>query len=518
MRELKNISVFSRIDMKKFLLLIVTVLFVINCYSYTKPVLRWAADNEGNAPYIILDPKVPTNIIGFEVDIANAIADVIGMKPEFVQNQWDGLIPGLQNNNYDIAINGLEITEDRKQEVNFSDPYYVTYEQLIVMRDRENINSLSDLIGKKAGALKGSLAERVLLAKPGINVLTYDGEIAAMTDMANGRLDAVLCDAPIAIYYAKPDIRFKLVGQPIGEITYGIAIRKDNKELLDKVNSAINKLSTSGKLREILESWNLWNYMMAIYMNDKSPSNILPTKFQYYMDSQGGKLDFTAKMKKYISFLPIFGNAIFITLSVSICSMLVAVLVGLFITLLRLYSPKPFSSLAVLYVEFIRGTPLLIQLYFIYYALPNLGINLPAFLAAVIGLGLNYAAYEAENYRAGFFSVPKGQMEAALSLGMSRNKALRYVILPQAVRIVIPPMTNDFISLLKDSSLVSIITLIELTKVYYQLASANFDFLGIGVIVALIYFLIGLPFVKLARYVEKIYTVDHQYKNLREGK
>jgi len=121
----------------------------------------------------------------------------------------------------------------------------------------------------------------------------------------------------------------------------------------------------------------------------------------------------------------------------------------------------------------------------------------------VVGLGLNYAAYEAENYRAGFAGVPHTQMEAALSLGMTRWQAIRHVIAPQAFRIVLPPVTNDFISLLKDSSLVSVITLVELTKTYGLLATKYYDYFGTGIMVAVIYLLLGLPFVRLARYTER---------------
>ncbi|MFA6571696.1 MAG: amino acid ABC transporter permease, partial [Bacteroidota bacterium] len=167
-----------------------------------------------------------------------------------------------------------------------------------------------------------------------------------------------------------------------------------------------------------------------------------------------------------------------------------------------------FSTFAVMFIEGIRGTPLLIQLFFIFYALPTIGIKISPFLAAITGLGLNYAACEAENYRAGLYSVPRGQMEAAISLGMTRNQALRHVILPQAIRLVIPPMTNDFIALLKDSSLVSVITMVELTKVYNQLAGTYFDYIGIGILVAVIYLLLGLPFVRLAKMAEKHFNVD----------
>ena len=129
-------------------------------------------------------------------------------------------------------------------------------------------------------------------------------------------------------------------------------------------------------------------------------------------------------------------------------------------------------------------------------------------LTALVGLGLNYAAYEAENYRAGILAIPRHQLEAALALGMSRLQALRHIIIPQAIRIIIPPVTNDFISLLKDSSLVSVITLVELTKVYGQLASTYYDYFGIGMLVAVMYFLIGLPFVRLSRFAETYFSFE----------
>ena len=148
-------------------------------------------------------------------------------------------------------------------------------------------------------------------------------------------------------------------------------------------------------------------------------------------------------------------------------------------------------------------TPVLIQLYLIYYGLPNVGIRLDAFSAAVLGLGLNYAAYEAEIYRAGLQSIPKVQMEAALSLGMSRVLAIRRIIAPQAVRIVIPPVTNDFIALFKDTSLVSIITVVELTKAYNILAVSSLKFLELGALTAILYFSMSYPLSLFARFMER---------------
>jgi polar amino acid transport system substrate-binding protein len=146
----------------------------------------------------------------------------------------------------------------------------------------------------------------------------------------------------------------------------------------------------------------------------------------------------------------------------------------------------------------------------IYFGLPELGVKLDPFVAGVIALGLNYAAAEAENYRAGLESVPRGQIEASEVLGLSTAQTLRFVVGPQALRISIPPMTNDFIALLKDSSLVSIVTLTELTKTYGTLANSTRDHLGLGLVVAVFYLLLGLPFARLARAAEK-----HFGKHLR---
>jgi polar amino acid transport system substrate-binding protein len=486
-------------------------LVLISAICYSSPqgkVLRWAADAEGNAPFIFQSPDDREKNIGFEVDIVRAIAEKLGYSEVFVQNQWDGLIPGLERNDYDIAINGIEITEDRKEEVNFSVPYYITYEQLIVRKEQEGVASLDDLRGRRVGALKESVAERILRQTPGIEVRTYDGEVFAYADLENQRLEAVLVDAPLALYYASWNKKFKLVGRPVGEISYGIAIRKTDTTLLKEINSALSVLITSGQLRTILDEWNLWNDKMGSYTNDNEPSKVEPVKYNAFIEDQMTEITMDRYFQRFLDYMPMLGQGALITLGLSIVSMSLAILLGLFIALTRVYAPAPFSSSAVAYIEIIRGTPLLIQLFVIFYALPSIGIKLSPFIAAVIGLGCNYAAYEAENYRAGLFSVPRGQMEAAISLGMSRNQALRFVILPQALRMVLPPVTNDFISLLKDSSLVSVITMVELTKVYTQIASNYYDYLGTGIIVAILYLLLGLPFVRLSRFVEKKFSYE----------
>ena len=174
-------------------------------------------------------------------------------------------------------------------------------------------------------------------------------------------------------------------------------------------------------------------------------------------------------------------------------AMPLAILVGLSIAVGRLYGPKFLRPPLGWYVEVVRGTPLVLQLYLIFFLLPEWGVSMPAFWAAIIGLAINYSAYEAEIYRAGLQAIPRGQMEAALSLGMSKWLALRRIIVPQAVRIVIPPVTNDFIALFKDTAVCSVITVVELSKEYYIHARSTGAVVELGLVTALLYLAMSYP-------------------------
>src|SRR5215475_7135530 len=476
--------------------------------------LRWGGDAEGGAPYLLPNPKNPREIIGFEIDLMDAVGKQLNRKSVFVQNQWDGLIPGLQRGNYDLAVNGIEITDDRKQQVNFSIPYYACGEQLSVRAGENSINSLADLKGKVVGTLKASLAQRILehanLEQGGqIHVRSYENQNNAYDDLALGRLQAVLMDWPIAVYYSKPNLKLKFVGPSIDRMEYGIAARKEDAELLKQVNGALLSLIKSGEMRGIYEKWGIWNGETEQLFAKISSASQSGQVYEEFTQNIAKKLTWRERLERYKSYLPpllLIGAPM--TLLISVLGMAVAIIIGLAVALIYLYAPRPASWLARGYVELFRGTPLLIQLYLIFYGLPNIGLRLSPLLAAVVGLGLNYGAYEAENYRAGIEAIPRGQMEAALSLGMTRAQSLRHVIVPQAMRLAIPPVTNDFIALFKDSSIVSVITMVELTKVYGQLASTYYDYIGAGILTAAIYFLMGLPFVRLARWVKKRLATD----------
>ncbi|MGB9691051.1 MAG: amino acid ABC transporter permease [Candidatus Sumerlaeaceae bacterium] len=213
-------------------------------------------------------------------------------------------------------------------------------------------------------------------------------------------------------------------------------------------------------------------------------------------------------------FLPLFVKGTGLTVAISVLSMALATGLGLLLALLRIYGPRWISACVVGYVEFMRGTPLLIQLFFIYYGLPQLpvvGVELDPFTAAVLGVGLNYAAYEAEIYRSGFMAVPRQQIEAALALGLSQRQAVRYIVLPQALRLIIPPVTNDFVALFKDTSIVSILAIAELTMTFRSASMATGRYVEFAILTALIYFALAYPLSLLARRLEKKVHPHHDF-------
>src|SRR5262245_16315738 len=433
----------------------------------------WAADAEGGAPYTFPDPRNPANLIGFEVDLADALAMRMGRQARFQQNQWDGLVPGLERGEYDVVINGLEITAERAEKINFSNPYF--YSTLTITRrvDDPRVNRFEDLRGLRVGVLKVTFAERYVQNLGNVTIRSYDGQVQPFIDLALDRLDAVVMDTPIALYYAT-GTNVKNIELPAARMTFGVGIRKSDVALLDKVNGALDSMKRDGTLRTIFTNWGIYNAATAQAFGDREPvSNENSPRYRDYLDAIRTERTFRERLDQYEQYLPLLLQGALVTLEISALSMAIAIGLGLLMAILRVFGPSIISLPVVGFIEVIRGTPLLIQLLIIFYGLPSIGIRLSPLWAAVIGLGLNYAAYEAENYRAGIQSIPRGQLDAALSLGLTRIQTIRKIVLPQAVRLVIPPVTNDFIALLKDSSLVSVITMVELTRMYSQLAATN---------------------------------------------
>lgn len=448
--------------------------------------LRWGMDLEGGAPYTFADPARPDRIIGYEKELADALGERLGREMTPVQTNWDSLIPALDRGTFDLVINGIELTDEHKRGALFSRPYYVFQQQIVVRKDDSRVQVFDDLKGKRVGTLTGSAAHRMLDQLGGVDEKLYSDMFAIYQDLAIGRLEAVFVDRPMAVYYAKDNPKLRFVEPPIGEGYYAIAMRKGDEALKRQVDTALDAMIQDGTLERILRGWAMWTPAQA--------------KLAAYHDTQPVAQEGGPSWRR---FLPMLAEGAVMTVKISVLAMLLAMAFGMALAVMRIYGPAPLRAVATAYVEIVRGTPLLIQLYLLYYGLPTLGIQLDAFVAGVLGLGLNYAANEAENYRAGIQAVPRGQSEASLALGLSRFQLLRHVVLPQSLRVAIPPVTNDFIALFKDSSIVSVITLVELTKAYGMLASATYDYIGLGLVTALIYLVISYPASLFARWTER---------------
>ncbi len=313
-------------------------------------------------------------------------------------------------------------------------------------------------------------------------------------DLVAGRLDGVLLDLPMAHYYAKPNPRLRFTGAPLAEGYYAIAVKKDNEPLATALDAALDHLLASGELERIYSRWNLWN-------EDQEKLRLAAVQ------------DITGEASNEFTFSHYFTYLVEgagLTVLITLVSMTLAILLALPIALARLYGPVWLRALAVLYVEFFRGIPVLLLLYFLYYGLAGISeqydlwidLRLGPLEAAILGFGLNYAAYEAEIYRAGIRAIPQGQWEAAASLGMSSALTFRRIILPQAIRNILPPMTNDLVALFKDTSLVSVIGVVELNKRFQILTKSGGDWVEIGLVTACLYLIMSVPLGHLSRYLE----------------
>src|SRR5437016_5364261 len=370
--------------------------------------LVWAADAEGGAPYSFPDVRNPARIIGFEVGLASSLAARLGRKARFVQNQWDGLVPGLERGEYDVVINGLEVTPERAEKIHFSIPYFYSTLTITQRADDHRVQKADDLRGLTVGVLRVTFAERYVQSLGTIMVRSYDGQVQQFLDLSLGRLDAVVMDTPVALYYATgPQVRN--IEIPAARMAFGIGIRKDDEELLQRINVTLDAMRQDGTLRKIYTDWGIYNAATARAFGDREPvSNDNAPRYHEYLETLRTEHTFKERLDQYGRYVPLLLQGALVTLEISAAAMAIAIGLGLIMAVVRVFGPRAFSLPIVGFIEVIRGTPLLIQLFIIFYGLPSIGIRFSPLWAAVIGLGINYAAYEAENYRAGIQSIPHG--------------------------------------------------------------------------------------------------------------
>jgi polar amino acid transport system substrate-binding protein len=492
------------------------------------PALRWGGDAEGGAPFVEADPADPSKLRGFDVEIAALVAKKLGRTPVFVQVAFQSLDQSAARGDFDLGLSGIEDTPARRSALAVTIPYYEFREVLTVRAaDAARVRTLADLRGKRVGTLAGTIAWDALVAaakRDGIAPVSYDDDVHPYEDLAQGRLDAVLLDHVLAARSVRRVSGLAIQPGAVATGRYVAVLAKENAPLRDRVDTILLEAMRDGTLKEIFERWGVWDEDQArfqggllaaggvrreISLNGKEAgaageAHLAPgasIAAGTSPSSPSKKIFASSSLSLVVSYLPSLLKASLVTITLSCLAMALAVVLGVGIASGRVYGSAPVRMLLTAYVEVTRGTPVLLQLFVLYYGLSSV-VRLPAFVAALLGLGLNYAAYESEIYRGALEAVPKGQLEAARTLGLTEGQVLRLVRGPQAFRLALAPMTNDFVALLKDSSLVSVVTVVELTKQTAIFATNIASWAVPGALCAALYLAMSLPLARLARRLE----------------
>ncbi|MEP6494808.1 MAG: ABC transporter substrate-binding protein/permease [bacterium] len=461
--------------------------------------IRWGGDAEGGAPFVEAEPNDPSRVRGFDVDIAGMIAKGLGATPQFIQVAWASIPASADRGDFDLGMSGIEDRPELRARYALSIPYFEFREVLAVRPgDAGRFRRLSDLAGHRVGTLGATQAFELLNAEAARSRLipvSYDDDVHPYADLVAGRVDAVLLDHIIAERSLRRTGGFVIQPTPVALGHYVAVMAHARPAFRDSVNAVLRARMADGSLEHTFRTWGVWDDAQATYIarvSAEAPPATAATG--------------TSSSRSIEAYVPSLLRAAIVTLLLSCAAMALAVTAGIGIAAGRIYSPPIVRWILAAYVEVVRGTPVLLQLFVLYYGLSGV-VRLPAFAAAVIGLGLNYAAYESEIYRSALEAIARPQLEAARTLGLSEFQILRLVRGPQALRLALAPMTNDFVALLKDSSLVSVITVVELTKQTAIYATNVGSWVVPGLLCAAIYLCFSLPLSRAARRLERRWSV-----------
>lgn len=428
---------------------------------------------------------------GIDVDLIKAIAEQQGFNIELSNPGFDAALNAVQAGQADAVIAGMSITDARKEIFDFSDPYY-TSNILLAVKKGSSVKSYEDLNGMTVGAKNGTASYTWLSEHAdqyGYSLRAFD-EASTMYDSLNsGSIDALMDDEAVLRYAIKQGRKFEtpIDGEKSGE--YGFAVNKGaNRELLEMFNNGLAALVKSGKYDKIV------NKYLGTSENKKSSSSVDETTIWGLIKNN------------YSQLLTGLGT----TLSLTLISFAIAMVIGIIFGMMAVAPNKVLRTISAIFVDVVRGIPLMIVAAFIFWGIPNLiesmtGHQSPIndFLAATIALSLNAGAYIAEIVRGGIEAVPKGQMEASRSLGISYGKTMKKVILPQAVRVMLPNFINQFVISLKDTTIVSAIGLVELFQTGKIIIARNYQSFRMYAILAVIYLVMITLLTRLAKRLEK---------------
>ena len=424
---------------------------------------------------------------GIDVDLLDAIAIDQGFNYELRPLGFSAALQALETNQVDGMIAGMSITPERQESFDFSDPYFESGVVMAVSADNNEIASYEDLEGKtvaiKVGTTGADFAKSIQ-DEYGFKVNTFEDSANMYEDVQTGNSDAAFEDYPVMAYAIQSGLKLKIPTDPEPGDNYGFAVNKDqNTELLEMFNNGLINIRANGTYDEILDS----------YLGETTQEETSNLGFFGLIQQNSGEL------------LKGVGRTLLLTITAFVIATILGVIFGLFSA-----SPnKVLNWIAMIYVDVLRGIPLIVLAFFIYFSIPQfLNIQIPAYIAGVITLSLNTAAYIAELVRGGIQAVDTGQLEASRSLGLTYNTSMRKVVLPQAVKIMIPSFINQFVITLKDTSILSVIGIVELTQTGKIIIARTYSSGNMWLIVGLMYIIIITILTKFSNYLERRLSND----------
>ena len=429
------------------------------------------------APFEFQDKQ--GNFVGIDMDLIRAIADDQKFSVDIKPLGFDAALQAVQANQVDGVIAGMSITDARKKVFDFSEPYFESGIQMAVLKSNNDIKSYEDLRGKRVSVKNGTQGSdfaNSIKDKYGFTVVSFADSSTMFDEVKTGNSVAVFEDYPVLLYGIAQGNGFKTVTPKEDPTGYGFAVNKGrNAELLQKFNAGLDNLKKSGRYDEIIN-----RYLGEGASNDDN--------------------SFFGLIK---STFPILLQGLKMTVILTVVSIAIALVLGIIFGLLRVSRSIWLRAIGTTFVDIFRGTPLLVQAFFIYFGIPSaLGFQMSALTAGIITLSLNAGAYMTEIVRGGIQSVDKGQMEAARSLGIGYLPTMRRVILPQAIRTMIPSYINQFVITLKDTSILSVIGIAELTQTGRIIIAGNFQSFKMWLIIGIIYFVVIMALTKLSDRLE----------------
>lgn len=419
--------------------------------------------------------------VGIDMDLLDAIAKDQNFKYEIKPLGFNAAVQALEANQVDGVIAGMSITDERKQKFDFSDPYFDSGVVMAIRQDQEAIKSYEDLRGKKVAVKTGtegySFAESIS-SKYGFTIVPFDDSAQMYDDVKTGNSVACFDDFPVLAYGVKQNNGLKIVTDMEPGASYGFAVSKGrNQELLQKFNAGLINLKASGEYDRIKEK----------YIGENAVSAANQSRWGLIVESLP-------------SLLKGLGN----TLLLTIVSLFFAFFLGLIFGFMKVGRNRWLRGIATVFVDIFRGIPLLVLAFFIYFGIPQaFGFTMSPIVAAVLTLSLNAGAYVTEIIRGGIQSIDPGQLEAARSLGLPYRKAMMKIIIPQAIKVMIPTFINQLVITLKDTSILSVIGLVELTQSGKIIIARTFASFDIWLVVAIMYLVVITILTKISDRLER---------------